>query len=82
MKTRNRGRILAIGALLGLGLLVAYLRPVPGPGLTRGLGELLWHNRRVDLIIQLGLMLVGAFGIRALLPSAEEEENPGDESFG
>lgn len=60
---------------LGLGLLVAHLFPAtphPGPGFA----ERLWLSRQFDLIIHVGLMLVGALGIRALLPEDDDEEEP------
>ena len=40
---------------------------------TTGLGgPNLWLQRRADLLVQVGLMLAGALGIRALLPGDEE----------
>jgi len=36
--------------------------------------EYLWKEHPLDLIIQTGLLLAGAFGVAALLPSPEEEE--------
>jgi len=35
--------------------------------------EFLWHEHPLDLIIQIGLFLAGAFGVAALLPSPDEE---------
>lgn len=34
----------------------------------------LWKEHPFDLIIQTGLLLAGAFGLAALLPSPDEEE--------
>jgi len=41
-----------------------------------------WLERRADLVLQLGLMLVGALGIRALLPSADEDEQAAEDEYG
>ena len=62
-------RALGVAALLGVGLLVAYLRPPVEQPDFAALDESLWLARRTDLVLQLGLMLVGALGIHALLPS-------------
>jgi len=35
--------------------------------------EYLWQEHPLDLIIQIGLLLAGAFGVAALLPSPDEE---------
>ncbi|MFH1084931.1 MAG: hypothetical protein V1772_04130 [Chloroflexota bacterium] len=67
-------RWLLMGVLLAIGLLVSYLRPGPGaPGGTP-VGALLWHGRGLDLVVQLGLLLVGALGIRAMLPGDDDEK--------
>ena len=66
--------IAGIACLLGLGLLVAWLFPQVGQPTELALGETLWGARRADLAIQLGLVFVGALGIRALLPPEDEED--------
>ena len=35
--------------------------------------DYLWQEHPLDLIIQIGLLLAGAFGVAALLPSPDEE---------
>jgi hypothetical protein len=35
--------------------------------------EYLWAEHPLDLIIQIGLLLAGAFGVAALLPSPDEK---------
>lgn len=35
--------------------------------------EYLWQEHPIDLIIQIGLLLAGAFGVAALLPSPDDE---------
>jgi hypothetical protein len=35
--------------------------------------EYLWQEHPLDLIIQIGVFLAGAFGVAALLPSPDEE---------
>jgi hypothetical protein len=35
---------------------------------------LFWGDRALDLLVQTGLILVGALGIAALLPRGSEEE--------
>ena len=40
--------------------------------------EFLWEEHPLDLIIQIGLLLAGAFGVTALLPSPDEEKPKGN----
>jgi len=61
-----------IACLLGLGLLIGQVLPESDQAVKRGFGEGLWRGRRVDLMVQLGLVFVGALGIRALLPPEDE----------
>ena len=68
---RGAGVIVA----LGVGPLVAHLRPEAARPVG-GLADHLWASRRFDLFVHVGLMLVGALGIRALLPEDDEEETP------
>ena len=35
--------------------------------------EYLWQEHPLDLIIQIGLLLAGSFGVATLLPSPDEE---------
>jgi hypothetical protein len=74
--TSSRGlRTVGVIVALGLGLLVAHLFPTASR-FDPGFAERLWLSRQSDLIIHVGLMLVGALGIRALLPEDDEEEEP------
>ena len=66
--------IAGIAFVLGLGILMAHLFPQVAQPTDLGLGETLWRARRADLLIQLGLVFVGALGIRALLPPEDEED--------
>ncbi len=61
-----------VAALVGLGIGLWMLRPGAGSS-EPGLIASLWLARPLDLILHLGLMLAGALGIRALLPSEDEE---------
>ena len=63
-------------ALLGLGMLVNYLRASPSRGDGLRIVESVWLHRRADLLVQVALILVGALGVRALLPGEDEEEAP------
>jgi len=69
---------LAILCLLSLGMLFGHLFRRSDQATTLGFGEGLWLARRADLIVQLGLMFVGALGIRALLPGEGEEDETGE----
>ena len=40
--------------------------------------EYLWEEHPLDLIIQIGLLLAGALGVAALLPSPDEEKPKGN----
>ena len=35
--------------------------------------ETLWQERQLDLLVQAGLIIAGALGVAALLPSEEED---------
>ena len=70
-----RLRLGLVVVLLAAGLVVASLRPAPVETPASAPIVSLWLSRRADLVLQLGLMLVGALGIRALLPGEDEEEN-------
>ena len=72
MRTDRVFLVVGIICLLGLGLLIAQVLPKPDQAVKRGFGEGLWRVRRVDLMVQLGLVFVGALGIRALLPPEDE----------
>lgn len=69
-------RFAAVAVALSLGVLVAHLYPTASRS-DPGFAERLWLSRQSDLIIHVGLMLVGALGIRALLPDDEEEPPDG-----
>ncbi len=64
--------------LLGFGMLLGHLIGRSDQATTLGFGQGLWLARRADLIVQLGLMFVGALGIRALLPGEGEEDEAGE----
>ena len=70
--------VLGIVCLLGLGMLVARALPdsdrigLPDQAVGQGFGVSLWQGRRADLMVQLGLVFVGALGIRALLPPEDD----------
>lgn len=70
-------RLLIILIALGLGIAVALLRSSSGVAPTSP-ADGLWSNRQVDLLLQVGLMLVGALGIHALLPGHNEDEEEHD----
>jgi hypothetical protein len=72
VKTERILQALGVVCLLGLGLLVA--RFISQPEAEReAFGGVLWRTRPFDLVLQLTLMLVGALGIRVLLPSEDED---------
>ena len=55
------------------------LIPTPSDGIQNestkeiSFQEYLWLEHPLDLIIQIGILLAGAFGVAALLPSPDEE---------
>jgi hypothetical protein len=83
MKIERPRRVVVALLLLAGGFAVAMLRPSPEGGASLSIVGTLWESRRADLIVQLGLMLVGALGIRALLPGDHEgaEEEHADDSL-
>lgn len=74
MDRRLFERGLLLVAALGFGLLMAYWRPGAPVEPSRAFALALWQSRRADLLVVLGLMLVGSLGIRALLPGEDEDE--------
>jgi hypothetical protein len=70
-------RFLIILIALGLGIAVGLLG-LPSRPESAGLADGLWFNRQFDLLLQVGLMLVGALGIHALLPGHNEDEEEHD----
>jgi hypothetical protein len=77
MNSDRLRRAVLIAGLLAAGVILSYLRP-PLPLPESQTRQLLWEGRRSDLVIQLGLMLIGAFGIRALMPSSSDDEDSSD----
>jgi hypothetical protein len=66
-------------AILGLSivaslLLSRLLPPTAATPSTMQFRALFWGDRALDLVVQAGLILVGALGIAALLPRRSEEE--------
>ena len=74
MKNERLPLLLSILCLLGLGILLAQAFPQLGESGEHAFGTELWIGRRLDLMVQLGLVFVGALGIRALLPEKDEGE--------
>ena len=73
--------VLAIAALLSLGVLITRVwMHSPNDPIEPALSTAL-VLRPLDLIVQLGLMLVCALGIRALLPGDHEQEETTDEDY-
>ena len=40
--------------------------------------EYLWQEHPVDLILQIGLLIAGALGVTALLPTPDEDQSTND----
>jgi len=70
-----RLRIGVVITLLILGAVLAHYSRSESTLSWPATGPSVWLTRRADLMLQLGLMLVGALGIRALLPGEDEEED-------
>jgi len=73
MRIEHPVRSLLIVLALSTGVALGLLRPSPGATTTITFGDALWRTRQADLLLQLGLMLVGALGVHALLPGEDEE---------
>ena len=82
MRIEHPVRLAVTVVLLALGLLVGLLRPGDVDLSASTMHRVFWLERRADLVLQLGLMLVGALGIRALLPSADEDEQAAEDEYG
>ena len=74
MKNERLPLFLGILCLLGLGILLAQSFPQLGESGEHAFVTELWIGRRLDIMVQLGLVFVGALGIRALLPEKDERE--------
>jgi hypothetical protein len=74
MSRRQRLAIMMALALLGAGAVVGLRAQTPAvPGMDSSFRVLFWERRGLDLLVQVGLMLVGALGIVALLPTARRD---------
>jgi len=67
-------RFLVIVGLLSLGWLAHSRLATPAAEGDLSFRILLWDVRSLDLLVQVGLTLVGALGIVALLPTLKERD--------
>jgi hypothetical protein len=68
-------RFLITAALLSIGVLVGSRVTMPAPQSdSASFRALFWHTRALDLMVQAGLIVVGALGIVALLPTLKEQD--------
>ncbi len=68
------GKLLALAIILLLGGLLVGRFFVYFPTAQDGFRTFLWGERFLDLAVQVGLILVSAMGVAALLPRKEEDE--------
>jgi hypothetical protein len=67
------GRFLFVLALLSIGVLVGSRVAMPvSESDSVSFRTLFWQTRALDLMVQVGLTVVGALGIVALLPTVKE----------
>jgi hypothetical protein len=68
-------RFLIAAGLLSIGVLVGSRVALPGSQSdSASFRALFWHRRALDLVVQAGLIVVGALGIVALLPTLKEQD--------
>jgi hypothetical protein len=70
--------IAASAAFLGLALLAVLSVPIPEPPANGGgdaIGDFLWSERSVEVIVQAFVLLCGAFAIGLLIPVRGGEAN-------
>jgi hypothetical protein len=67
-------RFVVVVGLLSVGWLVGSRLAVPMAEGDSTFRTLLWDTRALDLMVQVGLTLVGALGIVALLPTLKERD--------
>lgn len=80
----NRERLIRLGAVLILlvaGWLIGQYHVAPTQNLETGPPDgdfraWFWEHREVDLIVQVGLLFLGALSITALLPESDEAPPP------
>ncbi len=78
MKKEDLRRTLILLALLPLGALLSWVWMQPHYQAVPVTDAVQVILRPVDLLVQLGLVLVAALGIRTLLPSDQQHENGGE----
>lgn len=72
----NRERIawiVIVGLVLFAGFLLGRHFPSVEEADVRSFRQWFWESRGLDLLAQVGLILVGALGIAALLPRGKED---------
>ncbi|NLE99618.1 MAG: hypothetical protein GX601_01430 [Anaerolineales bacterium] len=74
MKREHLTWIGAALAAVAAGLLISQTAALPTSAAQGSLfRQWLWDRRALDLLVQVGLILVGALGIAALLPRGRED---------
>jgi len=64
-----------VGGLLLLGFLIGQGVTQPQPNTTDNFRTWLWGHRSLDLLAQVGLILVGALGVAAVLPRHRDDHD-------
>lgn len=75
MKREHFIWIAAVGGLLLLGLLIGRGVATPESFTNDNFRTWLWEHRTLDLLAQVGLILVGALGVAAVLPRHRDDHD-------
>ena len=71
----------AVGGLLLVGFLIGQSTAVSQPDASDTFRAWLWEHRGLDLLTQVGLILVGALGVAAILPRHRDNHEQVNERF-
>ena len=82
MKREYLAWIIAIGALLLIGFLIGRSTATSQPYADDAFRAWLWEHRSLDLLAQVGLILVGALGVAAVLPRHRDDHEKANERMG
>ena len=82
MKREHTVWIVAIGGLLLIGFLIGRSSGTPQPYADDTFRAWLWEHRSLDLLTQVGLILVGALGVAAVLPRHRDDHEQANERIG
>lgn len=82
MRREHLAWAIAIGGLLLIGFVIGRSTGTSQPTASDTIRAWLWEHRGLDLLTQVGLILVGALGVAAVLPQHRNDHEKTNERKG